>query len=111
MVAQRRTRILLFSFLYWAGALTAANPYYPPPDSAGGWRTLKDGSQIRKVAGMDLKRLEQAFQHTTRTSQHGGLLVLRHGWLVYENYYGKCARDVTPSTASVAYTPVFGRSS
>ena len=104
MLARRRTQSLLFSFLCSAGALIAAEPYYPKPDSAGGWRTLKDAAQIRKVAGMDLKRLEQAFQYTTRTSQHGGLLVVRHGWLVYENYYGNCARDVTPSAASVGKT-------
>ena len=28
--------------------------YFPPPDSEGGWRTLKDAAQIRKTAGMDL---------------------------------------------------------
>jgi hypothetical protein len=104
MFVHGRTRALLFSLFCSAGALSAAKPYYPPPDSAGGWRTLKDAAQIRKIAGMDVKRLEQAFQYTTRTSQHGGLLVLRHGWLVYENYYGKCARDVTPSAASVGKT-------
>jgi len=104
MFVHGRTRALLFSLFCSAGALTAAKPYYPPADSAGGWRTRKDAAQIRKIAGMDVKRLEQAFQYTTRTSQHGGLLVLRHGWLVYENYYGKCARDVTPSAASVGKT-------
>ncbi len=104
MVVHVRTRMLLFSILCSAGGLSAAQPYYPPPDSAGGWRTLKDAAQIRKIAGMDAQRLDQAFKYTTRTSQHGGLLVVRHGWLVYENYYGKCARDVTPSTASVGKT-------
>jgi CubicO group peptidase (beta-lactamase class C family) len=78
--------------------------YYPPSDAAGGWRTLKDPARIRKTTGIDVKRLDQAFAYAGRSSQHGGLLVARHGWLVYENYYGKCAREVTPSAASVGKT-------
>jgi CubicO group peptidase (beta-lactamase class C family) len=90
---------------FCAANATAANPvYYPPPDAAGGWRTLKDPAQVRKIAGIDVKRLDQAFQYAQRTSQHGGLLVVRHGWLVYEKYYGKCWRDSTPSAASVGKT-------
>ena len=34
--------------------------YFPPPDSQGGWRTLKDAASIRKLAGMDLAKLDQA---------------------------------------------------
>ena len=78
--------------------------YFPPPDSEGGWRALSDASGIRKVAGMDLNRLDQAFQYTATTSQHGGLLVVRHGWLLYERYFGRAARDVTPNMYSVGKT-------
>ncbi len=82
--------------------------YFPPPDSKGGWRTLKDAAQIRRLAGMDLPRLEQAFDYTQRCSQNGGLLVVRHGYLVYERYYGRAARDANPDMASTgkAYTSV-----
>ena len=88
--------------------LAASGEYFPPPDSAGGWRTLKDASAIRKVAGMDSKKLDQAFEYAKRSSQHGGLLVVRHGWLVYEKYYGKGNREATPAMASVgkAYTSI-----
>src|ERR1700741_965846 len=80
--------------------------YFPPPDSQGGWRTLKDGPQIRKVAGMDLTKLDYAFDYASRSSQHGGLIVVRHGFLVYEKYYGKGNREPPPAMASVgkAYT-------
>jgi CubicO group peptidase (beta-lactamase class C family) len=64
----------------------------------------KTPAQARKVAGLDVARLDQAFEYATRTSQHGGLLVVRHGWLVYERYYGKCWRDSTPSAASAGKT-------
>ena len=90
-------------------ACFAAEPvYYPPPDSAGGWRTSTDAAKIRKVAGMDVSRLDQAFEYAQRSSQHGGLLVVRHGWLVYERYYGRGNRMANPSMASVgkAYTSI-----
>ena len=81
--------------------------YFPPPDSGGGWRTLK-GDQVRKIAGFDVHKLDQAFEYAQRTSQHGGLLVVRHGWLAYEKYYGKGNRQANPAMASVgkAYTSI-----
>ncbi|WP_321474219.1 serine hydrolase [uncultured Paludibaculum sp.] len=53
---------------------------------------------------MDLDRLDQAFRYTATTSQHGGLLVVRHGWLLYERYFGRAARDVTPNMYSIGKT-------
>jgi CubicO group peptidase (beta-lactamase class C family) len=88
--------------------LGAADTYFPPPDTEGGWRTLKDTRQIRKLGGMDVSKLDQAFDYAQRTSQHGGLLVVRHGWLVYERYYGRGNREANAATASVgkAYTSI-----
>jgi CubicO group peptidase (beta-lactamase class C family) len=77
-----------------------ASDYFPPPDSEGGWRELHDAAQIRKNAGMDLARLEQAFDFTQRCSQNGGLLVVRHGYLVFEKYYGRAHRNANPDMAS-----------
>ncbi|HEY4050499.1 MAG TPA: serine hydrolase, partial [Acidobacteriaceae bacterium] len=75
--------------------------YFPPSDSQGGWRTLKDNSEIRTVAGIDSSRLDQAFQYTQTTSQHGGLLVVRHGYLVYEKYFGRGHREANPNMYSI----------
>lgn len=85
-----------------------AAPYFPPPDSAGGWRTTKDAAQTRKLAGMDSARLEQAFDFTQRCTQNGGLLVVRHGYLVLEKYFGRAQRHVNPDMASTgkAYTSI-----
>ena len=82
--------------------------YVPKPDKDGGWRVLKDAAAIRKTAGMDLEKLDQAFTYASRSSQHGGLLVVRHGWLVYERYYGRGNREANPASASVgkAYTSI-----
>jgi CubicO group peptidase (beta-lactamase class C family) len=84
-----------------------AQEYFPPPDVQGGWRTLKD-AEIRKTAGMDLQKLDWAFDYASRSSQHGGLLVARRGYLVYEKYYGKGNREALPAMASVgkAYTSI-----
>ena len=86
----------------------AAQDYFPPPDAQGGWRTLPDPAAIASTAGMDKARLDQAFEYAQRSSQHGGLLVVRHGYLVYERYYGKGNREANPTMASVgkAYTSI-----
>jgi CubicO group peptidase (beta-lactamase class C family) len=94
--------ILLFALLF----LFPLNPawgedYFPPGDNQGGWRTLNDSAQIRKVVGIDVKKLDQTFEYAQWTSQHGGLLVVRHGWLVYERYYGRGNREALPDMASI----------
>jgi CubicO group peptidase (beta-lactamase class C family) len=78
--------------------------YFPPADKDGGWRVLADAQTVRAVAGMDLRRLDQAFEFEKETSQHGGLLVVRHGYLVYEKYFGKGNREAHPDMASIGKT-------
>ena len=82
--------------------------YYPPADKDGGWRTLPDAAQLRSVAGMDQSRLDAAFEFEKETSQHGGLVVVRHGYLVYEKYFGKGNREAHPDMASIgkAFTSI-----
>lgn len=77
-----------------------AADYFPPPDKDGGWR--------KGSAGVDIGRLDQAFEFEKETSQHGGLLVVRHGTLVYEKYFGKGNREAHPDMASIgkAFTSV-----
>ena len=76
--------------------------YFPRPDAQGGWRTLTQPSEIRTLTGIDKNRLDEAFQYTQTTSQHGGLLVLRHGYLVYEKYFGRANREANPNMYSIA---------
>lgn len=88
----------------------AAEPagYFPPPDAQGGWRTLKTAEEVRDKAGMDLKKLDLAFNFTQRCSQNGGLLVVRNGYLVFEKYFGRAHRNANPDMASTgkAYTSI-----
>jgi hypothetical protein len=67
---------------------TSEDRYFPPSDAQGGWRTLENPSEIRALTGIDKARLDAALQYTQTSSQHGGLLVIRHGYLVYEKYFG-----------------------
>jgi CubicO group peptidase (beta-lactamase class C family) len=85
-----------------------AQDYFPAPDSSGGWRTLSDAAKIRATTGIDTRKLDLAFEYAKRTSPHGGLLVVRHGYLVYERYFGRGNREANPAMASVgkAYTSI-----
>ncbi|MGH7944319.1 MAG: hypothetical protein ACREF9_04825, partial [Opitutaceae bacterium] len=74
--------------------------YFPLPDAQGGWRTLRGADEIRRVAGMDQQKLDEAFAFIQGSTKHGGLVVLRKGWLVYENYFGLGHREATPNLAS-----------
>ena len=74
--------------------------YFPPPDSAGGWRTLKDAKALRQKAGVDKTRLEQAWEQCQRCSANSGLVIVRRGWLVSENYAGRASRMCNPDMAS-----------
>jgi CubicO group peptidase (beta-lactamase class C family) len=102
-----RTTCLLLLPLGASLALRGAD-YFPPPDSAGGWRTLKDPVQIRATAGIDVKKLDETFDYIQQTTQHGGLLVVRHGHLIYERYFGRGHREALPELASCgkAFTSV-----
>ncbi len=100
----KRTFATPFLALFLALATFSLNAmggdYFPPPDTQGGWRTAETPAQAMRRAGMDTHKLDMAFEYASRTSQHGGLLVARHGWLVYEKYYGRGNREAIPAMAS-----------
>ena len=91
---------LLATLLFASATLHAADAYFPPPDSAGGWREAKDAKSMREQAGMDLSKLEPAYAVTERSTANGGLVVVRNGWLVFEKYFGKASRNANPDMAS-----------
>jgi CubicO group peptidase (beta-lactamase class C family) len=74
--------------------------YFPSSDSEGGWRMATTSEHIRQVAGMDKGKLDDAFEFVRGTTKNGGLLVVRHGYLVYEKYFGKGQREATPNLGS-----------
>jgi CubicO group peptidase (beta-lactamase class C family) len=82
--------------------------YFPLPDKDGGWRTPANASAMRRDAGMDAARLDQAWEFTQRCCQNVGLVVVRRGYLVLEKYAGRAQRNVNPDMASTgkAFTAV-----
>ncbi len=123
-MAERNTAVSRRSLLAAAGAaaLTPASSeasfptspasvaadYFPPPDSEGGWRTLADKRELRRKAGVDLTRLEQAWEQCQRTTANAGLVVIRNGYLVLERYAGRASRMCNPDMASTgkAFTSI-----
>jgi CubicO group peptidase (beta-lactamase class C family) len=105
MLKLSSTRVLtaLLLLLCLAPGL-GAEGYFPPPDADGGWRGVSDPDAALRLGGMDRSKLEEAFVYASRSSQHGGLLVVRHGYLVFEKYYGKGNREAIPAMASVGKT-------
>jgi len=93
-------RLILLLSCATLGTLTAADTYFPPPDSEGGWREAKTVKEGRELAGVDTPRLETAYTLTERTTANGGLVVVRRGYLVFERYFGKAARNANPDMAS-----------
>ena len=43
----------LVGLLWHSPAMVLAHDYFPPPESQGGWRVLKDREEIRQRAGMN----------------------------------------------------------
>ena len=90
--------LLVIAFSFKTNAV--AQTYYPIPDSLGGWRSLSTPLEIKQKTGIDINKLDEAFEYIKGDTKNGGLLVLKDGWLLYEKYFGKGHRDATPNLAS-----------
>jgi CubicO group peptidase (beta-lactamase class C family) len=89
----------------------AARPtdsYFPPPDSEGGWRQATTAPEVRDLAGMDLSKIEPAYEITQRSTGNGGLLIVHNGYLCFERYFGRASRNANPDMASTgkAFTSI-----
>lgn len=75
--------------------------YIPLPDTQGGWRRPKDARDSLRVAGVDMRKIDAAYELTQQETKNGGLFVLRRGWLVYSSTFGLGHPEATPNLASV----------
>jgi CubicO group peptidase (beta-lactamase class C family) len=89
-----------FVSVLWGAPARAAADYFPPPDENGGWRTSKTPADVQRLGGFDPAKLDDVFTFIQGSTKNGGLLVLRHGWLVYERYFGLGHREATPNLGS-----------
>lgn len=96
------------SMVLMAAPLARAADYFPPSDKDGGWRIPKNDAETRELAGLEPWKLDAAFECVQRSTPNGGLLVVRHGYLAYEKYFGRASRNANPDMASTgkAFTSI-----
>ena len=86
-----------------AGPALAETPYFPPPESEGGWRALEGSEEVRSRAGMDPARLGELRDWLLRSDDRGfAAVVIRRGWIVLEVERGNSARTDARRVASVS---------
>ena len=62
--------------------------YYPQPESQGGWRFLKDKSEIKSLTNVSLGKLDNLVQKYRLffDTHASGIVVIRNGYLIKEHY-------------------------
>ena len=108
--AQRIIAVGLLITCVFPAKTTAAERYYPPPESKGGWRmlvtknaapTAAQKSAVLSVTGLDTDRIVDAWNYVESLGKRQSLIVIRHGWIVGEwDYVGtgpvnSCTKSLT----------------
>ena len=77
--------------------------YFPPSESAGGWRKLEAPEDLRVLGGVDSARLAELKQWLLDSDKRDfAAVVIRHGYIVLEVERGNNARTDTRRVASVS---------
>lgn len=104
-----RTRPLIATLLVavaaWltAEAVDGGEPYYPPPESKGGWRKLGDPHDIRQLAGMNPTKLDELRGWLLRSDKRNfAAVVIRNGYIVLEVERGNSSKTDARRVASVS---------
>ncbi|MFM8571812.1 MAG: serine hydrolase domain-containing protein [Pirellula sp.] len=80
-----------------------ATVYFPPPESQGGWRTLKLAAQVETLAGMDAMKLDRLHQWLLDSdSRPFAAVVIRHGYIALEVQRGNSSATDSRRVASVS---------
>ena len=80
-----------------------AQEYFPPAESQGGWRTLADPDELRKLAGVDPEKLAELKEWLlTSDSRNFAAVVIRNGYVVLEVERGNSAKTDDRRVASVS---------
>jgi CubicO group peptidase (beta-lactamase class C family) len=84
-------------------SLGAAEPYFPPPESAGGWRKLETPEDIKRLGGMDPAKLKDLAEWLKQSDDRDFAAdVIRHGYIVLEVERGNRAKTDARRVASVS---------
>ena len=84
-------------------ATPAAETYFPPPESKGGWRKLDDPDDIRRLAAMDPDKLADLKQWLLESDDRNfAAVVIRRGYIALEVERGNSAKTDARRVASVS---------
>jgi CubicO group peptidase (beta-lactamase class C family) len=84
-------------------SVPSPGPYFPPPESRGGWQTLQKAGDIRTGAGMDPSALDRLRNWLLESdSRPFAAVVIRHGFVVLQVERGNSAVTDTRRLASVS---------
>src|SRR5262245_1524088 len=76
---------------------------FPPPESKGGWRTLADTADVRRVAGMDPDKLSELRDWLLKSDKRKfAAVVVRRGYVVLEVERDRSSRADTGNVKSCA---------
>src|SRR5512138_1506912 len=82
---------------------TEPRTYYPPPESAGGWRMLSDPQDLRRSGAVDPSKLEALKEWLLQSDNRDfAAVVIRHGYVVLQVERGNSARTDSRRVASVS---------
>lgn len=83
--------------------LTSPGAYFPPPESAGGWRKAQTANEIRELAGLDPEKLDQLRDWLLASDDRDfAAVVIRRGYLALEVERGNSAVTDERRVASVS---------
>ncbi len=78
-------------------------PYFPPPESQGGWRMLDRAEEIRKIGGMDPAKLNELKEWLLQSDKRNfAAVVIHRGYIVLEVERGNSAKTDSRRVASVS---------
>jgi CubicO group peptidase (beta-lactamase class C family) len=100
----RTTAAGIVILAYATVAMAAENAeYFPPPESAGGWRKLDDRDHIRRIAGMEPAKLDELKQWLLKSDKRNfAAVVIRRGYVVLKVERGNSAKTDARRVASVS---------
>jgi CubicO group peptidase (beta-lactamase class C family) len=83
--------------------MVQVSPYFPLPESQGGWRQLDKPGDVRKVGGMDPVKLAEVKEWLLQSDKRDfAAVMIRRGYIVLEVERGNSARTDSRRVASVS---------
>jgi CubicO group peptidase (beta-lactamase class C family) len=99
----RRVLSICAMLLLGGTGLFAADDYFPPAESQGGWRSLNNADDLRQKAGVDDAKLRDLKQWLLDSDKRDfAAVVIRRGYIVLEVERGNSAKTDARRVASVS---------